>query len=210
VTDASTRRTAASPPGIQQRSGRWLLVRMSALSAESVAHTTASTCERQSPSANACRAVASNLPEAGVSARPGAIAEWSVTSHADRHGHDCPSAPAMQQPAGRPPPLATKAWTASTRAAASPAPPDCCIRRGAATLGSAADRRRRPAFVVIRASRRRRLHWLCSARISCMSGPSRRQRSHGRRIGRASRAEQVPRRRRQETCNAAAAGVGPG
>jgi hypothetical protein len=39
----------------------------------------------------------------------------------------------MQQPAGRPPPLATNAWTASTRAAALPAPPDCCIRRQAAT-----------------------------------------------------------------------------
>ena len=31
--------------------------------------------------------------------------DWNANSHADRHGHDCPSAPAMQQPAGRPPPL---------------------------------------------------------------------------------------------------------
>jgi hypothetical protein len=64
--------------------------------------------------------------------RPATVLHGNVTSHADRHGHDCPSAPAMQQPAGRPPPLATKAWTASTRAAASPAPPDCCIRCDAA------------------------------------------------------------------------------
>ena len=33
---------------------------------------------------------------------------WNATSHADRHGHGCPSAPAMQRrPGGRPPPLAT-------------------------------------------------------------------------------------------------------
>ena len=63
------------------------------MSAESVAHTTASTCDRQSPSANACRAVASNFPEAGAPARRGAIAEWNATSHADRHGRNCPSAP---------------------------------------------------------------------------------------------------------------------
>jgi hypothetical protein len=38
----------------------------------------------------------------------------------------------MLPPAGRPPPLATNAWTASTTAAASPAPPDCWIRRNPA------------------------------------------------------------------------------
>jgi hypothetical protein len=46
----------------------------------------------------------------------------NAASHADRHGHDCPSAPAMRHCGGadysRPPPLATNSWTASTRAAA--------------------------------------------------------------------------------------------
>jgi hypothetical protein len=69
-------------------------------------------------------------PDGG--SRPTRVPHGNATSHADRHGHDCPSVPAMQQPAGRPPPLATNAWTASTRAAASPAPPDCRIRRNPA------------------------------------------------------------------------------
>jgi len=82
--------------------------------------------ERQPANPTRCR---NGLTPAvlGDQLRAAETAPLNANSHADRHGHDCPSAPAMQQLAGRPPPLATNAWTASTRGAASPAPPDCCI-----------------------------------------------------------------------------------
>jgi hypothetical protein len=47
------------------------------MTTESAAHTTASTWERQSPSASACRAAASNLPEAGVCPAEGRLSSWN-------------------------------------------------------------------------------------------------------------------------------------
>jgi hypothetical protein len=70
------------------------------MTAETLAHTTASTRKREPSPSTACKVAASNLPEAGVSARPGGIADWNANSHADRHGHGCPSAPAMQHSGG--------------------------------------------------------------------------------------------------------------
>ena len=38
-------------------------------------------------------------PRGGVTDRS-RVLQWNATSHADRHGHDCPSAPAMQHSGG--------------------------------------------------------------------------------------------------------------
>ena len=82
-------------------------------------------------------------PDGG--SRPTRVPHGNANSHADRHGHDCPSAPAIQQPAGRPPPLATNASATKSPSNRSRRPPDPKAPRALFSIQQQHRRHRRTA-----------------------------------------------------------------